>query len=243
MASPDFSPAPIHKKSLSDEIVFQIKEMIADGRLKPDQKLPTEQELCKAFSVGRTTVREALMALTALGLVKRQKHNSYVTDVAEHPLREFYLQLMIDHYDVSQLYEARLMLEGLVARLACQRASDSQMRQLEELNRRMQSDDVEEYIKADIAYHNLIMLAAGNRVIYEMYQVVRLLLKKSQREIAQQEEVRAISRAQHTEILEALKKRDGDTAMSLMNRHIRSMIELRKKFVGEGGQDPAGADV
>ena len=238
MAAADFSPVPIQKKSLSDEIVFQIKEMIADGRLKPNQKLPTEQELCKAFSVGRTTVREALMALTALGLVKRNKHNSYVTDVAEHPLREFYLQLMTDHYDVSQLYEARLMLEGLGARLACQRVSEEQLQQLEALNRQMQSDDVEEYIRADIAYHNLIMLAADNRVLYEMYQVIRLLLEKSQREIAQQEEVRATSRAQHREIWEALKKRDGDAAMSRMNQHIRSMIELRKKYVetpgGEG---------
>ena len=238
MAAADFSPVPIQKKSLSDEIVVQIKEIIADGRLKPNQKLPTEQELCKAFSVGRTTVREALMALTALGLVKRNKHNSYVTDVAEHPLREFYLQLMTDHYDVSQLYEARLMLEGLVARLACQRVSEEQLQQLEALNRQMQSDDVEEYIRADIAYHNLIMLAADNRVLYEMYQVIRLLLEKSQREIAQQEEVRATSRAQHREIWEALKKRDGDAAMSRMNQHIRSMIELRKKYVetpgGEG---------
>ena len=235
MAAADFSPVPIQKKSLSDEIVFQIKEMIADGRLKPNQKLPTEQELCKAFSVGRTTVREALMALTALGLVKRNKHNSYVTDVAEHPLREFYLQLMTDHYDVSQLYEARLMLEGLVARLACQRVSEEQLQQLEALNRQMQSNDVEEYIRADIAYHNLIMLAADNPVLYEMYQVIRLLLEKSQREIAQQEEVRATSRAQHREIWEALKKRDGDAAMSRMNQHIRSMIELRKKYVETPG--------
>ncbi len=232
MAAADFSPVPIQKKSLSDEIVFQIKEMIADGRLKPNQKLPTEQELCKAFSVGRTTVREALMALTALGLVKRNKHNSYVTDVAEHPLREFYLQLMTDHYDVSQLYEARLMLEGLVA---SQRVSEEQLQQLEALNRQMQSNDVEEYIRADIAYHNLIMLAADNRVLYEMYQVIRLLLEKSQREIAQQEEVRATSRAQHREIWEALKKRDGDAAMSRMNQHIRSMIELRKKYVETPG--------
>lgn len=47
-----FSPTPLNKRSLSDEIVFQIKEMIADGRLQPNQKLPTEQELCQAFSVG-----------------------------------------------------------------------------------------------------------------------------------------------------------------------------------------------
>ena len=118
-----FSPTPLNKRSLSDEIVFQIKEMIADGRLQPNQKLPTEQELCQAFSVGRTTVREALMGLTALGLVRRDKHNSYVTDAVEHPLQEFYLHLIMDNYDIAQLYEARLMLEGSVIRLACRRAA------------------------------------------------------------------------------------------------------------------------
>ena len=128
-----FSPTPLNKRSLSDEIVFQIKEMIADGRLQPNQKLPTEQELCQAFSVGRTTVREALMGLTALGLVRRDKHNSYVTDAVEHPLQEFYLHLIMDNYDIAQLYEARLMLEGSVIRLACRRAAPEQIRRLEEL--------------------------------------------------------------------------------------------------------------
>ena len=53
-----FSPTPLNKRSLSDEIVFQIKEMIADGRLQPNQKLPTEQELCQAFA-GRPCVRRS----------------------------------------------------------------------------------------------------------------------------------------------------------------------------------------
>ena len=134
-----FSPTPLNKRSLSDEIVFQIKEMIADGRLQPNQKLPTEQELCQAFSVGRTTVREALMGLTALGLVRRDKHNSYVTDAVEHPLQEFYLHLIMDNYDIAQLYEARLMLEGSVIRLACRRAAPEQIRRLEELTEQMQA--------------------------------------------------------------------------------------------------------
>ena len=233
MGPTEFCPEPINKKSLSDEIVFQIKEMIADGRLKPNQKLPTEQELCKAFSVGRTTVREALMALTALGLVERNKHNSFVTGAVEHPLQEFYLHLMMDNYDIGQLYEARLMLEGSVVRLACLRATEAQVRKLEELNQRMQSDDIEAYIKADMEYHNLIMLAADNRVVYEMYQVVRFLLKKSQLEIAKSEETRSTSRAQHQQILEAIKERDPDRAGELMDNHIRSMIRMREKIVGK----------
>ena len=53
MSNAEFSPSPITKQSLSDEVVFQIKEMIADGRLQPGQRLPTEKEL----SAGRLSAR------------------------------------------------------------------------------------------------------------------------------------------------------------------------------------------
>lgn len=209
-----FSPTPLNKRSLSDEIVFQIKEMIADGRLQPNQKLPTEQELCQAFSVGRTTVREALMGLTALGLVRRDKHNSYVTDAVEHPLQEFYLHLIMDNYDIAQLYEARLMLEGSVIRL-------------EELTEQMQTDNIEAYVKADVEYHNEIMRAANNQVTYEMYQVIRFLLKKAQMQIAKNEQTRTTSCAQHRRIIEAVKERNEELASKLMTEHIRTMDQFR----------------
>ena len=222
-----FSPTPLNKRSLSDEIVFQIKEMIADGRLQPNQKLPTEQELCQAFSVGRTTVREALMGLTALGLVRRDKHNSYVTDEVEHPLQEFYLHLIMDNYDIAQLYEARLMLEGSVIRLACRRAAPEQIRRLEELTEQMQTDNIEAYVKADVEYHNEIMRAANNQVTYEMYQVIRFLLKKAQMQIAKNEQTRTTSCAQHRRIIEAVKERNEELASKLMTEHIRTMDQFR----------------
>lgn len=227
-----FAPKTLNKQSLSEEIVFQIKEMIADGRLKPNQRLPTEQELCKAFSVGRTTVREALMALSALGLIKKDRHNVYVADSVEHPLREFYLHLMIDHYDSSQLYETRLIIEGSVARLACLRATDEQIQKMKQFTQQMESEDIETYITADLNYHNLIVLAADNRVIYEMYQVVRFLLEKTQREIVKNPETRKISRQQHKEILQAIENRDPEKARQLMTIHIQSMIKMREICVG-----------
>ena len=208
-----FSPTPLNKRSLSDEIVVQIKEMIADGRLQPNQKLPTEQELCQAFSVGRTTVREALMGLTALGLVRRDKHNSYVTDAVEHPLQEFYLH--------------RLMLEGSVIRLACRRAAPEQIRRLEELTEQMQTDNIEAYVKADVEYHNEIMRAANNQVTYEMYQVIRFLLKNAQMQIAKNEQTRTTSCAQHRRIIEAVKERNEELASKLMTEHIRTMDQFR----------------
>lgn len=233
MSNAEFSPSPITKQSLSDEVVFQIKEMIADGRLQPGQRLPTEQELCNGFSVSRATVREALKALTTLGLVERKKHNVYVTDSVQHPLREFYLHLMVDNYDISQIYESRMLLEGSMVRLTCLRITPEQIEQLEEFNRGMQSEDLECYIKNDVAFHNMLIQATGNRVLYEMYQVIRFLLEKAQMETIQDSESRAVSRMQHHHILEAVKARDPDRAEALMNEHIRFLMGVRERILRE----------
>lgn len=233
MSNAGFSPNPITKQSLSDEVVFQIKEMISDGRLQPGQRLPTEQELCDGFSVSRATVREALKALTTLGLVERKKHNVYVTDSVKHPLREFYLHLMIDNYDIGQVYESRMILEGSMARLACLRITPEQIEQLEEFNQGMLSEDLEIYIENDVAFHNLLILATGNRVLYEMYQVIRFLLKKAQLETVQYSETRVTSRRQHQEILKAIKAHDADQAEELMNEHIRYLMGLRESILRE----------
>ena len=230
-----FSPTPLNKRSLSDEIVFQIKEMIADGRLQPNQKLPTEHELCLLRNTKKLwssrfickIASSALMGLTALGLVRRDKHNSYVTDAVEHPLQEFYLHLIMDNYDIAQLYEARLMLEGSVIRLACRRAAPEQIRRLEELTEQMQTDNIEAYVKADVEYHNEIMRAANNQVTYEMYQVIRFLLKKAQMQIAKNEQTRTTSCAQHRRIIEAVKERNEELASKLMTEHIRTMDQFR----------------
>lgn len=240
MSASTFSPEPINKNSLADEIVFQVKEMIADGRLQPNQKLPTEHELCQAFSVGRTTVREALMALSALGLIRRGKHNAYVTDAVEHPLQEYYLHLMIDNYDIGQLYETRLLLEGNVAKLACQRATKEQIDKMEALTQQMRVGRLEDYVDADVACHNMIMLAANNRVMYEMYQVIRFLLKKSQMEIAS-EETRVLSYQQHLAIINAFREHDPEKARELMNEHIRSMIQIRGKNLGRAADSAPGS--
>ena len=167
------------------------------------------------------------MGLTALGLVRRDKHNSFVTDAVEHPLQEFYLHLIMDNYDIAQLYEARLMLEGSVIRLACRRAAPEQIRRLEELTEQMQTDNIEAYVKADVEYHNEIMRTANNQVTYEMYQVIRFLLKKAQMQIAKNEQTRTTSCAQHRRIIEAVKERNEELASKLMTEHIRTMDQFR----------------
>ena len=60
---------PIKTKKIYEEIMEQIRQMIAQGDLKPGDKLPSERELADTLGVSRTSVREALTALGALGII------------------------------------------------------------------------------------------------------------------------------------------------------------------------------
>ncbi|SVE24582.1 uncharacterized protein METZ01_LOCUS477436, partial [marine metagenome] len=60
----------IERATVSDAIVDQLRGLVAQGILKPGDRLPSERELCKRFGVGRTSVREALKPLITMGLLE-----------------------------------------------------------------------------------------------------------------------------------------------------------------------------
>jgi DNA-binding GntR family transcriptional regulator len=68
-----YPPVPfrqIKRATVNDAIVDQLRALIAEGTLKPGDRLPSERELCKRFGVGRTSVREALKPLITLGILE-----------------------------------------------------------------------------------------------------------------------------------------------------------------------------
>ena len=77
--------APIKSTRIYEEIVRQVKAMIAEGRLKGGDRLPPERDLAEKFVVSRTSVREALRALESLGLVEiRPGEGTFVREVLQH---------------------------------------------------------------------------------------------------------------------------------------------------------------
>ena len=64
---------PVVTQSVADQISEQIRQSITDGTLKVDEKLPTEEELARQFSVSRPTIREALKRLAAKSLIRSRR--------------------------------------------------------------------------------------------------------------------------------------------------------------------------
>src|SRR5690606_1055893 len=109
---------------------------VASGKLKKGDKLPPERELAKQFGVSRLAIREALRSLENAGLISLQrgpKGGAFIQDSSDQKMTEF-MQDMLDMGTItlSDLTEARIFILASVARLACERATQEDLAQLEE---------------------------------------------------------------------------------------------------------------
>src|SRR5690348_11479615 len=109
---PEFKRVP--RASLSDHIVKQMADLISRGALKAGARIPSEKQLCHQFGVGRTSVREALRSLSAMGVLEtRMGEGTFVAGDAGCALeRSFQWGLLMNPKTVEDLVETRLMLES-----------------------------------------------------------------------------------------------------------------------------------
>jgi len=127
--------APIKKNvKISQKIVEQIKEIIFSGGLQPGDRLPKEQDLSEQLNVSRPTLREALTVLEAIGLIEvKPREGSIVKSVVPQSIQEPIQDMIdIDPLKVFQLFEVRKKLDAEGVALAAERASDEEIRAIEE---------------------------------------------------------------------------------------------------------------
>ena len=124
------------EKRLYHRVADEIKKKINDGSYPPGSRLPGERELAEHFEVSRVTIREAEIALQALGYISIKTGSGvYVTDPSDQPVKGF------PNISAFELTEARLMFESEAAALAASQVSDETLDHLQNLVDIMSSDD------------------------------------------------------------------------------------------------------
>lgn len=132
----DLSFAAISPARAVDEISAQVRSMVADGRLKPGDRLPSERELAPRLQVSRNTLREALRTLEHAGLIEMRKGASGGAFVRTGS-GGVIITGLTDLYHLGgispeQLTEARIWLSDVVVRVACERATQRDLATLDE---------------------------------------------------------------------------------------------------------------
>lgn len=153
------------RERLADQLYGQLLEKIVSAELKEGDKLPSENQISRAFNVSRPVIREALLRLQADGLVyTRQGAGTFVK--ARPPEGLIHFASPSDVAGLLRCFEARLPFEGAAASLAAQRATAEDIKNIEatlgELQAALKGDDLAD--EADFAFHMAIAKATGNDI-------------------------------------------------------------------------------
>ena len=124
--------------TLPQQIAESIREAIVEGRLKVDERLPTEEELAERFGVSRPTIREALRRLAALNLVRSRRGPTGGTFVHQPSLEEYastlanatVLMVTMDEFSLTDITEARHQLELICCRLAAEHRNQAHLAEM-----------------------------------------------------------------------------------------------------------------
>ena len=222
--------APIKSTRIYEEIVRQIKAMIAEGRLKSGDQLPPERDLAEKFLVSRTSVREALRALESVGLIEiRPGEGTFVREISVEALVEpLALVLLSQRAMIEELFEARRMLEPLIAGLAAHRATKDEVQEMERIleAQAKEINDGNTGLAQDAAFHAAIGTAAHNRAITRIVHAVMDLLAQSREEAISTPGRPTRSHEDHQRILAAIRAGDASGAERAMLDHVVAVEAL-----------------
>lgn len=221
---------PIRKTRIYEEVAAQIQRLIGDGRLKPGDRLPPERELAEAFSVSRTSVRDAIRVLEMMGLLEpRQGEGTVVRDLSPDILVNPLASLLVrNRMRMAELLDVRKMLEPPVAGRAAVHATEAELAQLQDILRR-QEEKVrrgELAIDEDSEFHYTIALAARNSVLLRVLDVLMDLLRESRERSLQVAGRLHRSFDGHRRIMAALLAHDPALAEASMRQHVEEIEEV-----------------
>jgi GntR family transcriptional regulator, transcriptional repressor for pyruvate dehydrogenase complex len=211
--------------ALTDEAIEKIKEMIISGRVRPGEKLPREADLAAELGLSRSSLREAVKALSLIHVLDvRQGDGTYATSLAPSLLLEA-LSFIVDfHRDdsVLEFLEVRRILEPAATALAAVRMSSESKRGLGEILDTVTVDSsVDDFIATDLEFHRRIAVGAGNAVLASLAGNMSLPTGRA-RVWRAMTEPRALERtlAEHRAIYQAILSGDADLARSWATIHI-----------------------
>lgn len=203
---------------------------IAAGEYGVGAELPSEAQLAERFSVSRLTVRESISALAAAGVLEvqqgRRNRIAAISDwsVLDPEVVSARSRLTGDSPAlVTDLMEARRVLEVGMARLAAEHISPAHIAELEESLSEMRHEldgNAERSAHADIRFHEVIAAAASNAFLTGAFHPLQQMLLAVRIQTSSSREVRADAIAWHERILAALRAGDVEATARAMNGHM-----------------------
>lgn len=233
--------APLIRPSgLPDEIAKLLRNQISKGTLKPGDKLPSEQQLCRMFGVSRPVIREAISRLKYDGVLESfQGRGVFVKAGGGASSFRIDEPNLNDQRELAHVIELLVAIEGAATGLAAARRREQQLKAIKKA-----LDDMAEAIEEgrngvdeDITFHRTIVEATRNPFFIALAAFlesrVRNLIRVARTNTARYEGLAYKVQEEHVEIYEAIAARDPEAAQAAAERHLRNAAQRLQLYQEE----------
>jgi len=232
---------PVQKTSVVQSAISKIKELIDQEYFKFGDKLPPERELAKLLGISLPSLREALRALSILGIAEmRPGSGSYLrSSMSDWSSDPFSLLFNLNRPVHIDLFEARMGIEGIIAELAAKKRTEEDLKNMEVALQNMRSNlgDKKEYIEYEIKFHQTIIAAARNTILEDfMEKMYKILYESRQRTVEQLKDIYKESYLEHYQIFRHIKGRDPKRARKAMVDNLAKVEKRFQKYTKEKGR-------
>jgi GntR family transcriptional repressor for pyruvate dehydrogenase complex len=228
-------------------VLHWIEGQLSEGKLAVGGRLPAERSLAEQLQVSRTSVREAIRILEAMGVVRAgvgsgpEAGTVVISDPTAALGSALRLHVATQHLPVSDIVQTRVLLESWAASHARPDSPDLDVaaRLLEEMD--ADGMAVDDFLALDVRFHLALADAAGNAVVSAMMGSLRESITGYASQLTSNlpdwEATAARLRSEHRGILDAIRIDDGDRAAKLVAAHIEGYY--REAGVRRAGLDEA----
>jgi len=227
----------LKEKSLVQKIIDEIKKSLIREELLPGDKLPSEDQLCKKFSVSRISIRESLKMLSAIGVVIIKRGNGTYISKGVNPsiFNSLIFQLILQEKSSKELAELRTMLEIGMLEAVIEKRTQEDIRKMEESIKNYEEEysrkilDREKLSQCDLDFHLKVAESTHNALIIDVAETIFQLYINSFSKILFERSAVEKSIGIHKKILEGIKDRDIQKTRNVIYKQSKVWYELLLK--------------
>lgn len=220
----------MEKQSLSQQTAQRLyNRIVIEREMAPGEKLPNELELSRSLGVSRTTLRDALRALTTQGVLEvRRGKGTFVSEGVERVNDYGFSHLDQVKGQLRDLFELRSVVEPGVARLACRRATGQEMDEILERGAEVERCILagEDRTGADRAFHAAIVRATHNEFMMRLMPLISQAVEVAVVSGEHREKLAEDTLRDHALLMDFFRRRDAEGAEHAMAIHMHHSIDV-----------------
>lgn len=213
-----------------NEIIAKIHNLIIRKNLEPGDKLPSERMLSEKFEVSRSNLREAIQKLEFYGLLKsKPQSGTFIADIGQVAMNGMIGDILrLEEPDFRSLVETRILLELKTVRLAAQRRTKDDLRQMEEALEAYNKKALkgEDAVQEDLLFHLAIAKASGNSTMNTFMLIITPeIITNFEKYHICDANLTLLGIQEHKDVFEAIKSGDPQLAKAKMKIHFKELYK------------------